>query len=70
MSDLHALSVHEASRLLRERQISSVELTRAVLDRIAAVEERVQAYTTVTEEVAMQQAAKPTEDRRRGHPGR
>ncbi len=56
MSDLHALSVHEASRLLRERQISSVELTRAVLDRIAAVEERVQAYTTVTEEVAMQQA--------------
>ena len=50
------LTVHAASRLLSRREVSSVELTRAVLDRIAAVEDRVGAFVTVTEDLALAQA--------------
>jgi aspartyl-tRNA(Asn)/glutamyl-tRNA(Gln) amidotransferase subunit A len=57
VTELFHLSVHEASELLHSRRLSSVELTRAVLDRIEAVEERVKAYVTLTPELALQQAA-------------
>jgi aspartyl-tRNA(Asn)/glutamyl-tRNA(Gln) amidotransferase subunit A len=54
---LYALSVAEARRLLKNREITSTELTRAVLDRIAAAEGRVNAFLTVTAEDALDQAA-------------
>ena len=54
---LWQLSVAEASRLLAQRRISSVELTDACLERIAAVDHRISAYITVTAAVARQQAA-------------
>ena len=54
--ELHNLTVHEAADLLRQRQVSSVELTRAVLDRIVAVDNRVRAYLTLTPELALEQA--------------
>ncbi len=54
--NLPGLTVHEAARLLRKRQISSVELTRAVLERIESLEPHVKAYVTVTPELALQQA--------------
>ncbi|MBV8086753.1 MAG: Asp-tRNA(Asn)/Glu-tRNA(Gln) amidotransferase subunit GatA [Chloroflexi bacterium] len=54
--NLAGLTVHEAARLLRERQISSVELTQAVLDRIDQVDARVKAYVTVTPDQALDQA--------------
>jgi aspartyl-tRNA(Asn)/glutamyl-tRNA(Gln) amidotransferase subunit A len=50
---LYELTVREAAELLRRREISSRELTRAVLDRIAAVDERVHAFLLVTEEQAL-----------------
>jgi len=53
---LHELTIHKAHRLLKEREISSQELTRAVLDRIDAVEEKLGAYITVAGEMAMDQA--------------
>jgi aspartyl-tRNA(Asn)/glutamyl-tRNA(Gln) amidotransferase subunit A len=53
---LHALPISEASALLKQREISAVELTRSVLDRIAKVEPRVKAFTSVTEEAALAQA--------------
>ncbi|GCE49292.1 aspartyl/glutamyl-tRNA(Asn/Gln) amidotransferase subunit A [Thermosporothrix hazakensis] len=56
MTDLYTLSIHEAARLLRERKISSVELTKAHLDRIRAVEPQVKAYTLVTDDLALKQA--------------
>src|SRR5436305_95372 len=56
MTELYKLSIHEAGELLRARQISSVELTRAHLDRIRAVDDKVKAFTLVTEDLAMQQA--------------
>ena len=43
--------------MLRKREISSTELTRACLDRIAAVEPRLHAFLTVTNEQALEQAA-------------
>ena len=54
---LTSLTIHEARDLLDRRQVSSVELTRAYLDRIQAVDPRVRAYVTVTAEQALEQAA-------------
>jgi len=56
MTKLYTLSIHEAGELLRQRKISSVELTQAHLDRIRAVEPKVKAFTLVTDELAMKQA--------------
>ena len=55
-SRLVGLSVHEARELLDRRELSSVELTRAVLDRIHSVEGQTRAFVTVTEEEALDQA--------------
>ena len=46
-------TIHEAHDLLRSRQLSSVELTRSLLDRIEAVDPLVHAYVTVTADLAM-----------------
>jgi len=50
------LTVHEAQRLLRERRFSSVELTKAFLNRILHLDERIGAVVTTTEELALKQA--------------
>ncbi len=55
--ELHALTIEEASGLLKNKDISSVELTLAVLDRIDAVDGKVGAYLTVDADGAMAQAA-------------
>ncbi len=52
------VTIHEAYQLLKEKKISSVELTQQYLDRIKKVEPKVKAFTTVTEELALKQAAK------------
>jgi aspartyl-tRNA(Asn)/glutamyl-tRNA(Gln) amidotransferase subunit A len=54
--DLFRMTVHEAAGLLRRRETSSVELTRAALGRISSVDSRVRAFVTVCEEQASQQA--------------
>jgi aspartyl-tRNA(Asn)/glutamyl-tRNA(Gln) amidotransferase subunit A len=56
VAELNWLSVQEAHSLLTSRQISSVELTQACLDRIEAVEDRVQSFLTLTPETALAQA--------------
>jgi aspartyl-tRNA(Asn)/glutamyl-tRNA(Gln) amidotransferase subunit A len=50
------LTIAQAHERLTKREISSVELTRAVLDRISRVEPRVGAFITVTPEAALKQA--------------
>ena len=50
------LTIAQAHDLLNKREISSVELTRAVLDRITRVEPQVGAFITVTPEAALRQA--------------
>src|SRR6266480_157669 len=56
MTELYQLTIHEAGELLREHKISSVELTRAHLDRIRDVDDKVKAFTVITEDLALQQA--------------
>ena len=55
-TDHHAMDMSQAADLLRKREISSVELTRSALDRIAALDPRINAFLTVTEELALEQA--------------
>jgi aspartyl-tRNA(Asn)/glutamyl-tRNA(Gln) amidotransferase subunit A len=54
--DLYRLTVAEARDSLRKREISSVELTRACLERIATVEPKIHAFITVSEREALDQA--------------
>ncbi|MBI5285410.1 MAG: Asp-tRNA(Asn)/Glu-tRNA(Gln) amidotransferase subunit GatA [Chloroflexi bacterium] len=56
MPDLHYLTIHEAADLLRKREVTSRELTQAALDRITAVDGKVQAFLAVTAERALAQA--------------
>ena len=44
--------------LLDSRKVSAVELTRAALDRIGQVEDRLKAFVTVTGDLALDQARK------------
>jgi len=55
--ELHELTIQNAHEKLMSGEISSQELTRAILDRIDAVEPKVDAYITVDETSAMKQAA-------------
>ena len=62
MTEKHSdLTIHAAHELLKAKKISSVELTKSYLDRIKAVEPKVKAIVTVTEEFALQQAKKADE---------
>ena len=54
--NLHELNISEAHKLLKKKEISSVELTRALLERIDDIEEKVGAYITVATESALDQA--------------
>jgi aspartyl-tRNA(Asn)/glutamyl-tRNA(Gln) amidotransferase subunit A len=55
------LTIHEAHDLLRAGQLSSVELTRSVLDRIHRLDPQLYAYLTLAEEQALQQATRADE---------
>ena len=57
IDELFRLTIHEAAVLLRRREISSVELTQAVLDRVYAVDNVVKAYLAVLPEAALADAA-------------
>jgi len=54
--DLCRLTIHEAAQLLNRREVSSLELTQAFLDRIRKVDDRVRAFVTVSDALALQQA--------------
>jgi aspartyl-tRNA(Asn)/glutamyl-tRNA(Gln) amidotransferase subunit A len=64
--DLHPLTIHEAQKLLRRGEISSTELTRAILERICALDNEIKAYLTLTPELAMEQAAEADQRRAAG----
>ena len=57
MDKLYQLTITQAHQLLKERKVSSVELTKASLKRLAEVEEKVHACVTVNEKAALKQAA-------------
>ncbi len=56
MSNLDYLTISEASRLLRQKKVSPVELTKAALERIEALNPRLNVFITVTAERALREA--------------
>ena len=56
--DLYKSTAHELHDKLVNKEISSVELTKALYERIDAVEDQVKAYVTLDKENALAQAAK------------
>lgn len=68
--ELYSLTIHEAQEKLRSGVITSVELTESVLDRIAAVEDTINAYISVQEDQALHMARFADERRATGedHP--
>lgn len=55
--ELYQKTAAEMSAMLKNKEVSSVELTKAVFARTAAVEDKVGAYITLTEEKALSDAA-------------
>ncbi len=54
---MHTKTLLELSHALHTRELSSVELTRYFLDRIARYDNQLNSFITVTEELALSQAA-------------
>jgi len=50
------LTIREMNRLLRAREVSSRQVTEALLRRIAEVDNKLNAYVTLTQELALEQA--------------
>jgi aspartyl-tRNA(Asn)/glutamyl-tRNA(Gln) amidotransferase subunit A len=67
--NLHYLTVQEMTQALQRKEVSSVELTQAHLERIAAVEPQVGSYVTVTEAEATEQARQADERIAAGNAG-
>jgi aspartyl-tRNA(Asn)/glutamyl-tRNA(Gln) amidotransferase subunit A len=53
---LYELTIHEAGRLLKNREITSEQLTISVLERIDQIDDKIGAYLTVCSEPALEQA--------------
>jgi len=65
--DLYRLTIHEAGELLRRREISSLQLTQAALDRIREIDGDLRALVTVSQELALQQANEADQRIRQGN---
>ncbi len=64
---LHELTISQASNLLKDRQLTSKELTLAVLQQIESVEDRVGAYITMDPDIAIKQAEAADKMLMKGH---
>ncbi|MBT3942755.1 MAG: Asp-tRNA(Asn)/Glu-tRNA(Gln) amidotransferase subunit GatA [Chloroflexi bacterium] len=65
-SELTGITAHEAQDLLSSGQVSSVELTEAVLKRVEEIEPQVHSYITVTQDRALDAARAADEARADG----
>jgi aspartyl-tRNA(Asn)/glutamyl-tRNA(Gln) amidotransferase subunit A len=68
-SELNRLTILDALRLLDSGSVSSEELTRAHLDWIASVDDRVRAFLLTTPEIALEQARAADARRKAGEKG-
>lgn len=64
--ELARLTIAQLSSLIKARQVSPVEVTRSVLDRVKKYDGKINAYIEVTEEQALLQAKKAEEEIRAG----
>jgi amidase len=60
------LSLAEVARLIEERELSAVEVTRAMLGRVTALDGRLRSFLTVTAESALEEAARADQEILRG----
>ena len=67
--DLTSLTLTELADALRQGETSSVAATQATLERIVALDNSVRSYLTVSDELALEQAAKADARRERGEDG-
>jgi aspartyl-tRNA(Asn)/glutamyl-tRNA(Gln) amidotransferase subunit A len=65
-SDLCYLTIAEAAAGLREKKFSPVELTKACLQRIAAIDGRLHSFITLTADLALEQARRAEQELRQG----
>lgn len=63
---MHFASIHELSHLFKTRQVSPVEITTALLDRISSIGSKLHCYTYVMAESALRAARKAEEEITRG----
>jgi aspartyl-tRNA(Asn)/glutamyl-tRNA(Gln) amidotransferase subunit A len=70
MAELYRLTVHELVELLEKGECSSEEVVRSLLDRIAAVDPKVEAYLNVNEDDALAQAKAADKARADGRKGK
>lgn len=66
--EYYKMTAYELSKQLREKKISSAELTAAVFERIDQTEEKVDAYITLNKEAALRKAAEVDQKRADGTP--
>ncbi|PHR80407.1 MAG: Asp-tRNA(Asn)/Glu-tRNA(Gln) amidotransferase GatCAB subunit A [Colwellia sp.] len=66
LSDIHYLEMHELSQLIRSREISPLEVTKAQLARIEALDNNLHSYACVTTEIALQQAQEAEDELSKG----
>ena len=66
MTDLAYMPLVEVAGLLEKREISPVELTRRLLERIDRVDTRLHSYRTVLADRALEQARRAEEEIARG----
>jgi len=68
--NLSRLTIHEAHDLLQRGELTSLALTQALLDRILAVDNDLQAFLTILPEMALEMAAAADQRREQGedHP--
>jgi len=64
--ELWYLELVEVGRCIRARQLSSVEVTQAILDRIVRLDHRFKAYATLTPDLALAQARQADQEISRG----
>lgn len=64
---LISLTLAEASRRIRARELTSTQLTEAYLDRIAIYNPKLNAFITVMHDIALAQARQMDEEARAGH---
>ncbi len=66
MNNLNQLTIKEAKEGLKQKQFTSVDLTKASLERIKKVEGKINAFVTITEQEALEQAKKADEQLAKG----
>ena len=55
-TELHFLTIHQASELMRKGELSPVELTRACLERIQETDDRLHSFILLLADDALEQA--------------